>query len=363
MCINTIEEIEYDFYEDFLDDLKPNGKLDILKPSYVFRGQSGDWELLPSALRTTDQNKLSELAFTMDAALFNTQSELFQRNMEYNVLLKFYRHANTIGLKLPHTLFSSDDYSDPESLGNVNKKDVTNEWIPDGLQEIAALAQHYGLPTRLLDWTFDIGVAVYFAAYNSVKDKLRKKVYPEHIKDNIIIWGINYLKLGRAISSPSIKSPPIRFVIPHYSENPNLFAQKGLLSYWKSEKLDLDNNAPLMVCRMPLNDLLASFKSDSRYLNNSPLMYKLIFPANEALKMLKHIVSYGYNAATLFPGYDGVKLRMEEDVMIDKAKKIYEKTTPQKSLIYSTSAREEQNNQNNIPPNITSLDNAPEQNY
>lgn len=357
----NMEVLEYKTYEEFLDDLKPNRQLDIIRRKYIFRGQSGDWPLLPLALRTTDKNKLSLFAFTNGFNLQYAPIELVQRTMEYNVLLKFYRYANTIGLKLPDTLFSSVEYSYPENLKNFEKEDVINEWLPDGLQEIAALAQHYGLPTRLLDWTFDISVALYFASYNAVKDKVASTLYPEAVNDDLVIWGINYFELERAHSLHPQKSPPIRFVIPHYSDNPNIFAQKGILSFWKSDPLELNNDVINKVCRTPLDKMLENFKYDSGFLTDSPVIYKILIPASEALKIFKHISICGYNATTIFPGYNGVKNKMEEEVMIKQAESIYKNLFSQKSTICcATSARGEQNN---INVDTTGLKNAPEQDY
>lgn len=318
-----IEVLTYNSYNEFLDDLKPNKKLDLIKRNFIFRGQSGDWPLVPVALRKLKQQELLSITFKNCTEVFdNYEYELFQRVAEYNYLLNFYRIANTIGLKLPNTSFSSIDYSYPDSLDNF-KKVVNVDWLPEGLNEIAALAQHYGLPTRLLDWTFDINVALYFASSNSVCDKLNNIKYP--VKDDIVIWAIDYLNLERAHNNCPDMSPPIRFVISNYSNNPNLCAQKGILSYWEYKKLNDECND--YVCRKSLDELLQHFKCNYYFFDINPVMYKIILPSSENVTILNHISSMGYDASRIYPSYDGVKKKIEETIMLEKAK-VFKSNTP-----------------------------------
>lgn len=310
-----IRELKFKSYDEFIDAMKPHKELNSLQKNFIFRGQSGNFPLVPIALRKEKQRKLFSIAFKTCAEAFdNYESELFQRQMEYTYLIHFYRYANTVGLKLPKTSFSSIDYSFPNSLDNY-KKVIQTEWIPEGLKDIAALAQHYGLPTRLLDWSFDINTALYFAAFNSVKDKLNGEIY--QVRDDIVIWAIDYLNLERVRFNSPDNAPPIQFVIPHYADNPNLCAQKGILSYWKCEKLN--DECDEIVCRDSLDKLLNQFECNHFFFNSVTVMYKIIIPAYENLNILKHISLSGYNASRIYPSYNGVKMQIEEDIMIEQA--------------------------------------------
>ena len=170
--------------------------------------------------------------------------------------------------------------------------------IPSDLLETAALAQHSGIPTRLLDWTHDLYVALYFAFVDGI-DK----------DGDLAIWALN--KLYFQFFKFTDKRTNIEFITPHYAGNPNLGAQQGLFTHWPIETKSMDSMAKTfdsggvadLVDRRPLDQLI------EEQLGSDPeqcIFMKFILPCSEARAGLRILDCLGYSAARLFPGYSGV---------------------------------------------------------
>jgi hypothetical protein len=81
-------------------------------------------------------------------------------------------------------------YCDCWIMGNQEFKDTKNSW------EILAILQHYGIPTRLLDWSTSIINALYFAISDCLDCKARcrnasMQKRNKNCKGNPIIWVID----------------------------------------------------------------------------------------------------------------------------------------------------------------------------
>lgn len=305
-----IENIKYNSFLDFFNDvLSPSGKLYDKFLGFVYRGErTNRYKLLPGALR---EDKIDQLFSVYKTVKGREQWLTSQVYAEYSLLREFYRFSNNNGLKVPKVDAISRTYNNffPEEF--IHRRETT-KWISDDIADLAALAQHYGVLTRLLDWTYDLHVAIYFASIGAIKAKVNNKNFEKD--DTIVIWALNSLQIQ--LLQATMSRIPLNFVVPPYHDNPNLNAQKGLLSYWEVLVPDsigqgFQENV-ILTDRTPLNELLQKYCDRDGDLDDRILLYKLEFPVEDCVAAYEYIRKLGYTAAKLFPGYDGVVKHMDE---------------------------------------------------
>ena len=141
---------------------------DLLGNPLIYRGHySTEYLLIPYALRNGGLGTfLSPGNLTDEKVYLASQLEFVQMMSEYQLLHKFYNLCDRYHLRVPTCPRLRDGLVkgyDPYSLF------LRENWLPADFWEVAALAQHYGIPTRLLDWTYNINTALYFAVKDYIK--------------------------------------------------------------------------------------------------------------------------------------------------------------------------------------------------
>lgn len=119
---------------------------------------------------------------------------------ELRILEHFVEQCDYLGLRI---INDSVEFREQHLNTRNASRSYSNptEWPNKNLLEIMALAQHHGVPTRLLDWTRRSFVAAYFAASSALENKHQWKE-----KERLAVWAldIEVITLYRNISIISV---------------------------------------------------------------------------------------------------------------------------------------------------------------
>ena len=196
----------------------------------------------------------------------------------------------------------------------------------------AELAQHYGVPTRFLDWTENPLVALYFAC-ESNKDSdavvwvLHKRNYAEYAKvhdENRFKYDNQHMTNEEAIQKLLTTSPlddcysqlwklPIIYT-PYYFDH-RMSAQASWFMVWgnKKEPLeDLIENSSYMKFEPP-TDGIRSYGKDQE----ERFMFRFFIHQSDKQYILRRLDHVGIHAKSLFPGLDGIGQRIERVHRLD----------------------------------------------
>jgi hypothetical protein len=209
---------------------------------FLFRGQSTDEPLKPTIARLKPKNKDGNLP-----------------KIEKLMMADFERQ------RLPFTEF-----------------EPKNEW------DLLALAQHHGLPTRLLDWTFSALAALWFCVkYPPKKNKQDKEL-------DGVVWLLK-TKSEDFIEFPTDESPysPGRTrIFRSRSVSKRILAQAGAFTCHK---------------QMPTGEFIA-LEKNKVYRER---LVKIIIPAKRFHLLRDQLNACGVNNVSLFPDLDGLASHLQ----------------------------------------------------
>lgn len=268
--------------------------------NWVFRGHSDDgYKLIPSALREG-----ANLGYSFNIANTDRSTNKDQIQGELEILQEFYWASDAQGLYLPGDV---NLLRTPKNWVKIEKKINKNGWPIDDFLPLLALAQHYQLPTRLLDWSYKPLIAAFFAARKANTRNGNGKIGIWALDLN---WVINKAFVGRG-ENKNKKLSVYVVTAPRHS-NPNLHAQGGVFTTEEISQKYLNSSVNCNSVDQIIKDRCAQISIDN------PVMMHFTLPTNKAGELLRLLAQEGISSSIVFPGFKGVADSIKETQLWDR---------------------------------------------
>ncbi len=283
---------KYFFTADELwEALSPTRPLRKEPSAFIFRGQGQEkHSLIPSVLRDIDR-----ASFISHDRQVNASDMIIY---ELLLLSSFVENCDALGITIP-----GDSLSFRQANLNIGNADYfiknPEHWPNHLVLDVMAMAQHHGVPTRLLDWTTRPYVAAYFAASSAIAR------YRDWMSgDKLAVWALDIGKRN--------EHRQIRIHFSPGSTSRNLAAQGGIFTVQPHSG---NRAGPFHI---------SGLEDQSSDLPD-PLFFKLTMPVFESARLLELCSVAGFNSATMFPSADGAGKAVLDTLNADCARSMWNK--------------------------------------
>lgn len=214
---------------------------------------------------------LSEL---FPGGLFKRDKYIFRGhgNCDFMLVSSFDRKYKDIPIQRRHRAFESLIANFKINAVHFGHTEI-DQYTP---MQVVALAQHYGVPTRLLDWSKSPYVAAFFAFHSFMRSQPNSSC--------VSIWSLDRSQehLWNTEAGVEVINAPLL-------ENIRLLNQHGMFTLAKTAFSSLE-------------DYLEHIQCDD---GHEPALTKINIPASEALTALLDLECMGITPARLFPDMFG----------------------------------------------------------
>ncbi len=303
---------QYDFENalDFLDALDVN-KSELYKTVYnepytefIYRGHKyHDWSLIPSAYRITEEDKDSK----MDKVAVYKSGNGPTQYKEIENFISFVKGMDELGLSISDSSYNFMlEAESKELLFDSNEGDPASylKFPKESYYPELALAQHYGVKTRLLDFTTSALTALFFASENA---------YPFEWLDRDNMHRIGVWVIPKAlIWLVSLEKPYIKFINLKKYQNKYISAQNGVfLNYFPPVIEHKRHGEHTLDITITLDKHLSSKLENPKLedLRNNVVGKPMLFtlPHNELMEITSRLKQLNISWTTLMPSLDGVR--------------------------------------------------------
>ena len=233
-----------------------------------------------------------------------------------------------------------EDLSEAPQIENILTREFRRRYhnhrvgIPDPVGiEWLSLMQHYGAPTRLLDFTYSFFIAAYFAVENPCKKSCPHAIWAVRNKW-IAQEGVELLNKGFKLLNCDekdtdylrIEQNNCKWKFEQEWELQKPFFE-SLLNLRHEEQNPIDRSQNILPCVFPVNTMKLNERSTIQQgvflcpgnvrkpfeenlkklhgFDKPKNLVKLVIPHNLRIEVLKKLHSMNINRASLFPGLEG----------------------------------------------------------